>query len=78
MDPDSGSEIGVPESGRSAAGELWYKGPNVMAGYLGNDRRPRKPLIHKDFCTPETWPVDADGCVHIVDRLNERFLTWGV
>ena len=57
VDPDSGSEIGVPESGRSAAGELWCKGPNVMAGYLGNDWATAETIDRRGFCTPGTWPV---------------------
>jgi acyl-CoA synthetase (AMP-forming)/AMP-acid ligase II len=37
VDPETGDEIDVPAEGLSDAGELWFKGPNVMAGYLNNE-----------------------------------------
>ena len=62
----------LPGGRGQRAGELWCKGPNIMAGYLGNDE-----------ATAET--LDADGYLHtgrhrdrrlrgavtIVDRMKE-------
>jgi acyl-CoA synthetase (AMP-forming)/AMP-acid ligase II len=72
VDPQTGIEIMVPDQGRSAAGELWVKGPNVMAGYLGNEQ-PTAGIIDADgfLHTGDLARVDADGCVYIVDRLKE-------
>lgn len=51
LNPATGAEIGLPEDGLSEPGELCVRGPNVMAGYLGNAE-----------ATAAT--VDADGFLH--------------
>jgi acyl-CoA synthetase (AMP-forming)/AMP-acid ligase II len=72
VDPESGVEIGLPESGLSAAGELWFAGPNVMAGYLGNDKATAETVDADGFLhTGDLACVDSHGCVYIVDRLKE-------
>ena len=72
VDPVTRAEIGVPESGRSEPGELWFKGPNVMAGYLGNDKATAETIDAEGFLhTGDLACVDSDGCVYIVDRLKE-------
>jgi acyl-CoA synthetase (AMP-forming)/AMP-acid ligase II len=72
VDPASGDEIGVPAEGLSDAGELWFKGPNVMAGYLGNEHATRETIDGDGFLhTGDLARVDATGCVYIVDRLKE-------
>ena len=72
IDPASGAEIGIPESGRSEAGELWFAGPNVMAGYLGNEKATAETIDAEGFLhTGDLACVDSDGCVYIVDRLKE-------
>jgi long-subunit acyl-CoA synthetase (AMP-forming) len=52
--PDTGEEIDIPADGLSETGEPWFKGPNVMAGYLGNERLRGRSSITKDVCTQET------------------------
>ncbi|AQA01097.1 4-coumarate--CoA ligase family protein [Mycobacterium sp. MS1601] len=72
IDPASGAEIGIPDSGLSATGELWFSGPNVMAGYLGNDKATAETIDADGFLhTGDMACVDSDGCVYIVDRLKE-------
>ncbi|MGK2852560.1 MAG: AMP-binding protein, partial [Microbacteriaceae bacterium] len=72
VDPATGAEIGLPDSGLSETGELWFKGPNVMAGYLGNDSATRETIDEDGFLhTGDLARVDATGCVFIVDRLKE-------
>ncbi|MCV7286472.1 4-coumarate--CoA ligase family protein [Mycolicibacterium wolinskyi] len=72
VDPDTGAEIGVPAEGLSETGELWFKGPNVMAGYLGNEEATRQTIDADGFLhTGDLAKVDATGCVYIVDRLKE-------
>jgi acyl-CoA synthetase (AMP-forming)/AMP-acid ligase II len=72
VDPETGEEIRVPDEGRSATGELWFKGPNVMAGYLGNARATAETIDAEGFLhTGDLACVDSDGCVYIVDRLKE-------
>jgi acyl-CoA synthetase (AMP-forming)/AMP-acid ligase II len=60
------------DSSPGAAGELWVRGPQVMAGYLG------RPEATAEMLDPDGWlhtgdlgRIDADGNVFIVDRLKE-------
>jgi acyl-CoA synthetase (AMP-forming)/AMP-acid ligase II len=56
----------------SETGELWFKGPNVMAGYLGNEEATRGTIDDDGFLhTGDVARVDSTGCVYIVDRLKE-------
>jgi acyl-CoA synthetase (AMP-forming)/AMP-acid ligase II len=72
VDSETGAEIEPPTSGLSEAGELWFKGPNVMAGYLGNEEATRETIDDDGFLhTGDVARVDSTGCVYIVDRLKE-------
>jgi len=72
IDPESGAEITPPAEGISKTGELWFRGPNVMTGYLGNDKATRETIDDWGWLhTGDLAEVDADGCVYIVDRLKE-------
>ncbi|MFD3563138.1 AMP-binding protein [Streptomyces sp. NPDC058686] len=72
IDPESGAEIPVPLEGLSAPGELWVRGPNVMAGYLGNPEATADILDAEGFLhTGDLARVDLTGCLYIVDRLKE-------
>ena len=55
--PDTGEEIDIPKEGLSETGELWFKGPNVMAGYLGNEQATREI-------------IDDQGWLHTGDLLR--------
>ena len=72
VDSETGAEIDPPASGLSDTGELWFKGPNVMAGYLGNDQATKDTVDDDGFLhTGDVARVDSTGCVYIVDRLKE-------
>ncbi|OMC03175.1 AMP-dependent synthetase [Mycobacterium sp. NS-7484] len=72
VDPDTGNEIGIPAEGLSATGELWFKGPNVMAGYLNNEAATQETIDADGFLhTGDLAQVDSNGCVYVVDRLKE-------
>ena len=72
VDPATGEEIGLPSEGLSETGELWFKGPNVMAGYLNNDTATAETIDADGFLhTGDLAQVDPTGCVFIVDRLKE-------
>jgi acyl-CoA synthetase (AMP-forming)/AMP-acid ligase II len=72
VDPETGNEIDVPEEGLSETGELWFKGPNVMAGYLNNDSATKETIDDEGWLhTGDLAQVDAKGLVYIVDRLKE-------
>jgi acyl-CoA synthetase (AMP-forming)/AMP-acid ligase II len=72
IDPETGDEIDSPAEGLSATGELWFKGPNVMAGYLNNEVATAETIDDDGWLhTGDLAQVDACGCVYIVDRLKE-------
>ncbi len=72
VDPATGDEIDIPAEGLSEPGELWVAGPNVMAGYLNNDKATKETIDDDGFLhTGDMARVDANGCVYIVDRLKE-------
>ena len=68
VDPETGDDVTEHDS----TGELWVRGPQVMAGYHNDPRATAKAL------TPDRWlrtgdlcRIDADGNVFVVDRLKE-------
>lgn len=74
--PNTECRLVDPETGLDCApgveGELWVRGPQVMAGYLGN------PAATNATLTPDGWlktgdiaSIDADGFMFIVDRVKE-------
>jgi acyl-CoA synthetase (AMP-forming)/AMP-acid ligase II len=72
VDSETGADIDPPATGLSEPGELWFKGPNVMAGYLGNEEATRETIDDDGYLhTGDVARVDAAGCVYIVDRLKE-------
>ncbi|MEU2002730.1 AMP-binding protein, partial [Rhodococcus sp. NPDC019627] len=72
VDPGTGAEIEQPAEGVSAAGELWCKGPNIMAGYLGNEEATAETLDADGYLhTGDIATVDSEGVVTIVDRMKE-------
>ncbi|MDN5930748.1 MAG: AMP-binding protein [Pseudonocardia sp.] len=67
VDPETGEEVGP--GGR---GELWVKGPNVMAGYLNNAEATAATLDDEGYLhTGDIAEVTAEGVFSIVDRVKE-------
>lgn len=72
IDPLTGEEIQVPESGDSEPGELLCRGPNIMVGYLNNPEATAETFDDEGFLhTGDIATVNAGGWVTIVDRLKE-------
>ncbi|MGW9113628.1 AMP-binding protein [Microbacterium sp. NPDC055683] len=72
VDIDDGREIAVPADGRSASGELWVRGPQVMLGYLDNPEATAATITADGWLrTGDIAAYDAAGAVYIVDRLKE-------
>jgi acyl-CoA synthetase (AMP-forming)/AMP-acid ligase II len=67
VDPGSGADLRSGEPG-----ELWLRGPQVMAGYLGSPDA-TAAMIDADgwLRTGDLGLVDDDGQVFVVDRLKE-------
>ncbi|TFD71088.1 AMP-binding protein [Cryobacterium sp. Hb1] len=69
---ETGDEIEVPSSGVSERGELLVRGPNVMLGYLNNEKATRETIDADGFLhTGDIATVNALGEVTIVDRSKE-------
>lgn len=67
VDVETGNEVGVGERG-----ELWFRGPHIMKGYLNNDEATGITIDEEGFLhTGDIGFVDDDGYFYIVDRLKE-------
>jgi acyl-CoA synthetase (AMP-forming)/AMP-acid ligase II len=67
VDPESGEDVAPGERG-----ELWIRGPQVMAGYLNNEEATRATIDEDGWLhTGDIAVVDEDGFFTIVDRLKE-------
>ncbi len=68
VDPESGED--VTEEGER--GELWVKGPQVMKGYLNNEKETKDTIVEDGWLrTGDIAVRDADDYYEIVDRLKE-------
>ncbi len=67
VDTQTGRDLGAGERG-----ELWVRGPQVMAGYLNRPDATAETIDADGWLhTGDLGYVDADGNVFIVDRLKE-------
>ena len=67
ISPETGADLPPGEEG-----ELWIKGPQVMIGYLNNEKATRETLTSDGWLkTGDVAVIDADGYMFIVDRLKE-------
>lgn len=67
VDPATGESLGNDQDG-----EVWVRGPQVMAGYLNNPAATALTIDGDHWLhTGDLGHVDADGHLYIVDRLKE-------
>jgi acyl-CoA synthetase (AMP-forming)/AMP-acid ligase II len=67
VDPETGEDVAEGERG-----ELWVRGPQVMAGYLNNEEATAATIDADGWLhTGDIAVRDADGYYSIVDRLKE-------
>ncbi|MEB3103857.1 class I adenylate-forming enzyme family protein [Ferviditalea candida] len=59
------------ECGPSEVGELWIKGPNVVAGYWDNDEANKKSFAGDYWRSGDLAMKDEDGFIYIMDRSKD-------
>lgn len=69
---DNGNEVGINEPG-----EIWAKGPQVMAGYWQRPEETAKVMVGDYLKTGDIGAMDEDGFFRIVDRKKEMILVSG-
>ena len=72
--PDQWAEITPPSQPgqRSAAGEMWVRGPQVMLGYLNNEEATRATLLEGGWLrTGDIVNLDHESKAYVVDRAKE-------
>ncbi|RUO35335.1 long-chain-fatty-acid--CoA ligase FadD [Aliidiomarina sanyensis] len=69
---EDGNEVPQGETG-----EIWTKGPQVMAGYLGRPEATAEAIKDGWFATGDMGTVDEHGFFRIVDRKKDMILVSG-
>ena len=71
----------VDEDGSTLApgrrGELLLRGPNVMKGYLNRPDATAEAIVDGWFRTGDIAEIDADGWIHIKDRIKDVVIRGG-
>ena len=58
-------------------GELLLRGPNVMKGYLNRPDATAEAIVDGWFRTGDVAEIDADGWIHIKDRIKDMVIRGG-
>ena len=67
VDPATGEPLGYDEDG-----EVWVRGPQIMAGYLNNPAATEATIDQDGWIhTGDIGHIDEDGHLFVVDRLKE-------
>lgn len=69
--PLPGIEIRIHEPDPRGVGEVIARGPNIMAGYYGNEEATRSAIRDGWLHTGDLGRLDDDGNLYIVGRLKE-------
>lgn len=81
--PLPGVEVRVVDDGGDDAlvgdpGEVWVRGPNVFAGYLGDPEATARVLDAEGWLhTGDVGVVDGDGVLSLVDRAKDLIIVSG-
>jgi len=74
VDATTGQTLTLP----GAVGELWVRGPQVMAGYYRRPEESAQVLVDGWLRTGDAAQVDPDGFTYIVDRLKDMINVGGL
>lgn len=73
--PGTRAQLGDPDTGAvcppGQPGEIWVRGPQVMAGYLNNDAATAATLVDGWLRTGDLGRLDPDGQLFLLDRVKE-------
>ena len=72
VDPDTGQDQPV-----GGVGELWFRGPSIMAGYLNLPEKTAAAITGGWFHSGDAGYVDAEGFVYVVDRVKDMVIRGG-
>jgi long-chain acyl-CoA synthetase len=59
------------------SGELWIRGPNVVAGYWNNPQGTAQSFTEGWYHTGDICRMDADGFVYLLDRAKDMLIRGG-
>ena len=62
---------------RGAVGEVWLSGPGLMKGYWNLPEQTAEAIQDGWMRTGDGGFIDADGLLHVVDRLKDMIVTGG-
>ncbi len=74
------AEVRGPDGAELApgeVGELWVRGPNIMAGYWGQPEISQAALADGWYHTGDAAQSDEGGYLFLVDRLKDMIITGG-
>jgi len=70
-------ETGTRELSTGEAGEMWFKGPQVTCGYLGQPEENKTAFQDGWFTSGDIAWMDEDGYFYIVDRKKDIIISSG-
>jgi 4-coumarate--CoA ligase len=74
IEPDTGRECGLNEEG-----EIWARGPQIVMGYLNNEKATRETFDQDGFLhTGDIGRIDEEGLISITDRMKEMIKVKGI
>jgi long-chain acyl-CoA synthetase len=74
VDPEDASRV-LP---RGETGELMFRGPLVMQGYWGAEKKTKETIAPDGWMhTGDLGKMDENGSIYIVDRLKDLIITGG-
>lgn len=68
-------ELDIRNQDPTGCGELWVRGPTVMAGYLDNEQATREILVDGWLRTGDLCRRDADGFLRVIGRTKDVIIT---